>query len=115
MPADSLRIAVAGVMDRAKEGLAELVALRSVADPRQLQPDECEKAARWVLDVFAEVCVGEVRMASTSDGSVAVHGHSPAPDGAATVLLHCHYDVEPAFGESQWISPAWRLAERNGR
>lgn len=115
MPADNLRTAVAGGMDRAKDDLSELVAFRSVADPKQFPPEECHKAARWVLDAFAEVGLEDVRMSPTPDGSMAVHGYSPAPDGAPTVLLYCHYDVQPPLGDSQWLSPVWQLTERDGR
>ena len=45
-----LRERVAGLMDRARTDLAELVAHRSVADPRQYPAEECGRAARWVVD-----------------------------------------------------------------
>jgi len=54
-------------------------------------------------------------MSVTPDGSMAVHGHVPARDGAPTVLLYCHYDVQPPLGEDQWRTPVWQLTEREGR
>src|SRR5215211_238349 len=102
-------------MGRAKDDLAELVAFRSVADPKQYPPEECENAAPWVVDAFAETGLRDVAMSPTPDGSMAVHGHAPAPDGAPTVLLYCHYDVQPPLGESLWTSPIWKLTERDGR
>ena len=42
-------------MGRAKDDLAELVAFRSVADPKQYPPEECDKAAQWVVDAFTDV------------------------------------------------------------
>ena len=65
MPADDLRGAVAGLMGRARDDLAELVAFRSVADPKQYPPEECEKAAQWVVDAFAEVGLQDVAMSPT--------------------------------------------------
>ena len=115
MPVDDLRATVNGLMGRAKDDLAELVAFRSVADPKQYPPEECENAARWVVDAFAETGLRDVAMSPTPDGSMAVHGHAPAPDGAPTVLLYCHYDVQPPLGESLWTSPIWKLTERDGR
>ena len=114
MPADDLREAVAGLMGRAKDDLAELVAFKSVADPKQYPPEECEKAAQWVVDAFAEVGLQDVAMSPTPDGSMAVHGHAPGPEGAPTVLLYCHYDVQPPLGEDAWTSPVWELTERDG-
>ncbi len=37
---------ITDLMPQAHEELAELVALGSVADPRQFPPDECERAAQ---------------------------------------------------------------------
>jgi acetylornithine deacetylase/succinyl-diaminopimelate desuccinylase-like protein len=115
MPAHELRDAVGGLMTRAKDDLAELVSFRSVADAKQYPPEECEKAARWVVDAFAEVGLQQVTASPTPDGSMAVHGHAPAPDGAPTVLLYSHYDVQPPLGEDEWLSPVWELVERDGR
>jgi cysteinylglycine-S-conjugate dipeptidase len=115
VPVDDLRKAVEGLMGRAREDLAELVAFRSVADPRQYPPEECDRAAAWVADAFAGVGFQDVTTSVTSDGSKAVHGHVPAPDGAPTVLLYCHYDVQPPLGEELWQSPIWELTERDGR
>ncbi|MFZ0040403.1 MAG: M20/M25/M40 family metallo-hydrolase, partial [Solirubrobacteraceae bacterium] len=115
MPADDLRQAVTRLMPRAKDDLAELVAFKSVADPKQFPPEECERAARWVIDAFTDVGLDDVRMSATPDGSMAVHGHAPAPDGTPTVLLYCHYDVQPPLGEDNWKTPVWELAERDGR
>lgn len=115
MPVDDLREAVAGLMDRAKDELAELVAFKSVADPKQFPREECERAAMWVLDAFAEAGLEDLAMPATPDGSMAVHGHAPAPDGTPTVLLYCHYDVQPPLGEQDWQTPVFELTEKDGR
>ena len=41
-----LRERIADQMGRVRPELAELVAIRSVADPRQFPPEECARAAR---------------------------------------------------------------------
>jgi acetylornithine deacetylase/succinyl-diaminopimelate desuccinylase-like protein len=115
MPVDDLRDAVRGLMARAKDDLAELVAFRSVADARQYPVEECEKAAQWVVDAFADVGLQDVKMSLTPDGSKAVHGYAPGPDGAPTVLLYSHYDVQPPLGEDAWRTPIWQLTESDGR
>src|SRR5690349_12796150 len=101
----ALRDAVRRQMDRAHSDLAELVAFRSVADPEQYPPEECEKAAAWVRDAFAEAGLADVTLSRTPDGSMAVHAHAPAPGGAPTVLLYSHYDVQPALEEQGWTTP----------
>ena len=115
MAADELRAAVKGLMGRAKEDLAELVSFKSVADPKQFPREECHKAADWVVDAFTEVGLQDVTSSPTPDGSNCVHGHAPAPDDAPTVLLYCHYDVQPPLGEDAWATPVFELTERDGR
>jgi acetylornithine deacetylase/succinyl-diaminopimelate desuccinylase-like protein len=115
VPVDDLRVAVGGLMRRARDDLAELVAFKSVADPKLYPPEECEQAAAWVVEAFAEVGFEDVTASPTPDGSKAIHGHVPAPDGAPTVLLYSHYDVQPPLGEELWSAPIWELTERDGR
>ena len=102
-------------MARARTDLAELVAFKSVADPKLYPPEECEQAAAWVVQAFADVGFQDVTASLTPDGSKAIHGHVPAPDGAPTVLLYSHYDVQPPLGEELWNVPVWELTERDGR
>src|SRR3954447_7170837 len=113
--ATDLRGAVAALMSRARDDLAELVTFKSVADPKQYPPEECQKAAQWVVDAFADAGMQDVMMSPTSDGSMAVHGHVDGPAGTPTVLLYCHYDVQPPLGEDDWTSPVFELTERDGR
>jgi acetylornithine deacetylase/succinyl-diaminopimelate desuccinylase-like protein len=115
MPVDELRKAITELMPRAKDDLAELVAFRSVADPKQFPPEECAKAAQWVVDAFAQEGLSDVKASPTPDGSMAVHGAAAAPDGTPTVLLYCHYDVQPPLGEDAWKTPVFELTERDGR
>jgi acetylornithine deacetylase/succinyl-diaminopimelate desuccinylase-like protein len=115
MSADDLREAVHGLMGRAKDDLAELVAFKSVADPKQFPPEECHNAAQWVVDAFTDVGMQDVAMSPTPDGSMAVHGHIPAPEGTPTVLLYCHYDVQPPLGDDKWHTPVFELTEKDGR
>jgi acetylornithine deacetylase/succinyl-diaminopimelate desuccinylase-like protein len=103
---------VAELMPRARRDLGELVRFRSVADPAQFPVEECERAADWLVDAFAEAGLEEVAAHETPDGSRAVLGHRPAPAGKPTVLLYCHYDVQPPGDEGEWETPAFELSER---
>ena len=111
-----LRERVAGLMGRVRPELAELVAIRSVADPRQFPPEECARAARWVRDAFAAVGFSDAWLAEMPDGSQAVLGSRQCPDpDAATVLLYAHYDVQPPLNEAEWRTPPFELTEVAGR
>ena len=113
--ADELRKRVAELMSRARDDLAHLVSIPSVADPRQYPADRCAEAAEWVREAFAGAGLEDARLLDMPDGHPAVYGSSPAPEGAPTVLLYCHYDVQPPLGEDAWESPPFELTERDGR
>ena len=111
-----LRDRVTGLMPRAYEELADLVAIPSVADPRQFPPEACRQAASWVADAFAETGFADARLAETPDGSQAVIGSRPCGDeNAPTVLLYAHYDVQPPLADEAWRTPPFRLTEVDGR
>ena len=66
-----LRDRVHDQMGRVRDEFRQVVAMRSVADPRQFPPEECARAAQWVLDAFGEVGLGDLRLVPTTDGSQA--------------------------------------------
>ncbi|MEU4600590.1 dipeptidase [Nocardia sp. NPDC023988] len=111
---DALRAKVSGLMGEAKNDLAQLVSFRSVADPRQFPAEGCTQAAQWVADAFTELGL-TVGLHETPDGSNAVIGHRPGPPGSPTVLLYCHYDVQPPLDDQAWETPVWTLTEKDGR
>ncbi|MFE1548212.1 dipeptidase [Streptomyces sp. NPDC058718] len=111
----ALREKVRALMPRAKEDLTELVAMRSVADPRQFPPEECAKTADFLVRAFTEAGLRDMRRVTTPDGTDAVVGHAPGPEGAPTVLLYCHYDVQPPLDDDAWRTPPFELTERDGR
>ena len=111
-----LRERIAGLMEQVRPELTELIAIRSVADPRQFPPEECARAAQWVRDAFAGVGFSDARLAEMADGSQAVLGSRPGPDpDAPTVLLYAHYDVQPPLNEAAWRTPPFELTEVGGR
>ncbi len=105
---------IAEQMPRTLADLAEIVAIPSIADERVVDPAECVRAAEWVRDAFRAEGV-PVDLELTPDGTYAVIGHRPGPEGAPTVLLYCHYDVQPILDEHEWITPPFELTEREGR
>ena len=115
--AQDLHDRIRKLMPQAHTDLAALVACQSVADPRQFPASECLKAAQLVIDMFTGAGLRNTRLEPTPDGHPSVFGHIPAPHGAPTVLLYCHYDVQPPLGPSgtAWESPVFQLTERDGR
>ena len=115
MTANPIAETIADLMPRAQAELAELVAFESVADEAVAPRSECEAAANWVADALRAEDFQDVALLDTPDGSQSVHGVLPGPAGAPTVLLYAHYDVQPKLDESAWITPPFRLTERDGR
>lgn len=111
-----IRERIAGLLPQAHGELAELVALKSVADPRQFPAEECQRAAQWVRDKFAGIGFSDARLEETPDGSMVVLGSRPCADPQApTVLLYAHYDVQPPLNDKAWRTPPFELTEVDGR
>ncbi|MGK3708998.1 M20/M25/M40 family metallo-hydrolase [Arthrobacter sp. IK3] len=107
---------VAQLMPQAHSELAELVTIKSVADPRQFPPEECQRAAQWVRDRYAQTGFTDARLEETPDGSMVVLGTRPCADPQApTVLLYAHYDVQPPLDDKAWRTPPFELTEVDGR
>lgn len=115
MSSHPVAAAVASLMPRAKEELTRLVAFASVADFDRFPRGESEGAARWIADALTAEGFQDVRLLDTPDGTQSVYGHLPGPEGARTVLLYAHYDVQPPLDASGWTSPPFELTERDGR
>ncbi|GAA5011217.1 dipeptidase [Streptomyces hyderabadensis] len=106
---------VASLMPRAKEELAALVAFKSVADFEQFPRSESVGAANWIAAALRAEGFQDVELLDTPDGTQSVYGYLPGPEGAKTVLLYAHYDVQPPLDEAGWATPPFELTERGGR
>jgi acetylornithine deacetylase/succinyl-diaminopimelate desuccinylase-like protein len=107
---------ISALMPRVRSELAELVSIKSVADARQFPPEECARAANWVVDAFREEGFTDIGLHETADGSNAVVGSRPGPGpDAPTVLLYAHYDVQPPLDDDAWRTPPFELTEVDGR
>ncbi|MGI5400655.1 dipeptidase [Streptomyces sp. CA-135486] len=115
MTANPIAETIASLMPRAQAELTELVAFQSVADEAVAPKSECEAAANWVADALRTEGFQDVALLDTPDGSQSVYGLLPGPQGAPTVLLYAHYDVQPKLDESAWVTAPFELTERNGR
>lgn len=113
--AERLAAAIDAGMPAARDDLARLVALRSVANPEIEPQSECHAAAALVGELFTQAGVDGIQAHPTPDGSLAVVGRTTGPAGSPTVLLYSHYDVVPVGDPDGWATPPWELTERDGR
>src|SRR3954469_22432274 len=109
-----LRDRVADVLPGVRRDLERLVRIESVsADPDRA--GEVQRSAEAVRDLFADEGF-DARITSADGGRPAVIARKPAArDGARTVLLYAHHDVQPENDHSDWDSPPFEPTERAGR
>ncbi|UXA16530.1 dipeptidase [Mycobacterium sp. SMC-4] len=104
---------VCDVLPSVRADLEDLVRIESVwADPARR--GEVARSAQAVADLLSEAGFGDVCIVAEG-GAPAVIARHPAPDGAPTVLLYAHHDVQPEGDSGQWHSPPFEPTERNGR
>jgi cysteinylglycine-S-conjugate dipeptidase len=111
---DDLRGRVRDVLPGVRRDLEALVRIESVsADPER--SGEVQRSAEAVRDLFA--AEGFDAQISTADGgrpAVIAHKRS-ARDGAPTVLLYAHHDVQPENDHADWDSLPFEPTERGAR
>lgn len=111
---ESARNAVTTLMPALRRDLENLVRIQSVsADPSRAA--EVERSAEAVEELFAAEGF-EARIVRTEEGAPpAVIAHKAGPEGAPTVLLYAHHDVQPENDHADWDSPPWEPTERGER
>ena len=101
MSNNAIRATVADLMPALLDDLKELVAIESVsADPERL--GEVERSAAKTAELFAAEGFA-TRIVRAEEGSApAVIGELKGPEGAPTVLLYAHHDVQPENEHADW-------------
>jgi len=104
---------VRDVLPSVRADLEDLVRIESVwADPAR-RP-EVHRSAEAVSKLLAEAGFDDVQIVEEG-GAPAVIARHPAPEGAPTVLLYAHHDVQPEGDVDQWHTAPFEPTERNGR
>ena len=109
---DSVRAQVRELMPALRQDLEDLVRIESVsADPARTA--EVWRCADAVADLFRAEGFESVDIVSANGGGPAVLGLKPGPQGAPTVLLYAHHDVQPENDHADWDSPPFEPTERD--
>ena len=114
MTAD-LQSTIKDLMPRLTDELKKLVRLPSVAFFPDYPAAPVEQCGAAVAKLLSEAGLPGVRLMDVPRAPKAVFGERPARDGAPTVLLYAHYDVQPAGPEELWHSEPFEPTERDGR
>ncbi|MGB0101945.1 MAG: dipeptidase [Nocardioides sp.] len=110
----TLHARVQAVLPGIRQDLEDLVRIESVsADPERA--DEVQRSAEAVAELFRAERFEQVDIVSIDGGAPAVIAHKAGPEGAPTVLLYAHHDVQPENDHADWDSPPFEPTERDGR
>ncbi len=111
---EEIRTAVRAVLPSVRADLEALVRIPSVsADPARR--DDVRRCAEATAELFRAEGF-QTRIASAAEGSApAVIAHRDGPQGAPTVLLYAHHDVQPENDHALWDSPPFEPTERGDR
>ena len=111
---DDIRGKVTEVLPGIRTDLEDLVRIESVsADPARAS--EVQRSAEAVAELFRAERFETVEIVSADGGAPAVIAHKKGPEGAPTVLLYAHHDVQPENDHAEWDSPPFEPTERDGR
>lgn len=111
---DALTSRLNDVLPSVLSDLDQLVRIPSVwAQPEHR--DDVRRSATEVERLLQEAGFAQTKIVSVGDGAPAVIAHHPAPEGAPTVLLYAHHDVQPVGDERLWTSPPFEPTQRGDR
>ena len=98
--------------------LERLVRIPSIGYPGY-DPANVRASAEATAGILRAAGVPEVRLIELTSGEhpghPAVYGEIPGPDGAPTLLLYAHHDVQPEGEAADWQSPPFEPEIRQGR
>ncbi len=110
----AIRARVAEVLPGLRADLEDLVRIESVsADPERAS--EVRRCAEAVAELFRAERFDSVEILSAraDGGAPAVIAHKTGPQGAPTVLLYAHHDVQPENDHREWDTPPFEPTERD--
>jgi acetylornithine deacetylase/succinyl-diaminopimelate desuccinylase-like protein len=110
---EEVRSRAKALMPGLTEDLKDLVSHASCSFPGY--PEEPVTGMRRASMELLEKHGAEVRELDLGEGKPAIYGDMPGPEGAPTVLLYAHYDVQPAPVEAGWDTDPWKAELKDGR
>jgi acetylornithine deacetylase/succinyl-diaminopimelate desuccinylase-like protein len=103
----ALSAALDFLSEHADEHLAQLddfLRIESVsADPAR--NDDVRRTAQWIVDDLARIGVEHAQLTETSAHPIVTADWLHAGPEAPTVLVYCHYDVQPPEPLDEWVRP----------
>jgi cysteinylglycine-S-conjugate dipeptidase len=111
---DVFKSRVSDLMPELISELEHLVSIPSVAFPGY-PPEPVLDMANATMTLLHQSGAPNARLLDVPGDYPAVYADIPGPEGAPTLLLYAHYDVQPAPLEQGWETDPWTPTHRNGR
>lgn len=111
---EQLRERIAADMPRTVAELERLVRIPSMGYP-DYDPINVRASAEATKEILREAGVENARLLELEGGHPAVFAELPGPEGARTVLLYAHHDVQPEGPVDQWDTPPFEPVVKDGR
>jgi acetylornithine deacetylase/succinyl-diaminopimelate desuccinylase-like protein len=108
----ALRDRVVALMPQVRADLEALVRIPSVS-ASSFDQSQVARSAEAVAELLRREGL-DVEIV-VEGGRPAVIGHLDGPEGAPTVTLYAHHDVQPPGDDADWDTPPFEPTERDGR
>jgi acetylornithine deacetylase/succinyl-diaminopimelate desuccinylase-like protein len=100
--------------ERFKEELKTLLRIPSISTLPEHFPD-VQRAAEWIAGNMRATGFQTVKVIPTNWHPVVYAEWMGAGKEAPTILVYCHYDVQPAAMEDGWHTPPFEPVEKDGK
>jgi acetylornithine deacetylase/succinyl-diaminopimelate desuccinylase-like protein len=116
-PATAAAAAIAYLREHDSEHIAQLdefLSIQSIsADPERA--GDVRRTAQWIVDELTRIGVERATIHETTHHPIVTAEWLHAGDDAPTVLVYCHYDVQPADPLDEWTSPPFEPRHEDER
>lgn len=115
--AGAVETAVTYLREHDSEHLAQLddfLRLQSVSADAACA-DEVRRTAQWIVDEMGRIGIEQATLHETSHHPIVTGEWMHAGPDAPTVLVYCHYDVQPADPLEEWVRPPFEPRHEDGR
>lgn len=111
---EQLTTSVTADSERIRQELEQLIRIPSVSAP-SYPAGEVRRSAELVASLMTDSGLDNVQLLEVEGAHPAVFGEKRGPQGAPTVLLYAHHDVQPPGPKDEWDTAPFEPFERDGR
>ena len=111
---EDLITAVDGLMPELRADLEDLIRIPSVS-AAHFDAEQVQRSAAKTAELLQKADFDGVRLLEVDGAHPAVFGERRGPEGALTVLLYAHHDVQPPGDPDLWSAAPFEPMERDGR